>query len=372
MKNIILYFRYTQLILYILSIVADSAQNDKDLRFHLVSTDTNGPLPRGTWSITAIDNNSFLGFGGVIDNLTAGTDIFFNDLWRFDYLRDNKGRWVELFPSGPIPSARAFHGFSTVKNNDGKKFSCLFGGAVFGAGFTPSVDKFYCYDIEEDKWLNKSGLMGPSARSGPLLVSKNNELWMTGGVVPDPTFVFQTLNDLWKFDINTQIWTQINPIGNYPPRHIAMGGIIKDFVGDDRLLLYGGETIEPFFNFGIANDTWEYSISENKWYFISEFNKINYACIAIKNNKKSAIMFGGDVPGPNQHNPVNTIFDYDVINAIWMERNVVLSTKPPPTKRHACTELQDQYFIAGGWNAIYINSTLNSQPFLMNVYRIHL
>jgi len=258
-----------------------------------------------------------------------------------------------------------------------KKYACVYGGASSFQPFVVNPDSFYCYDIQENKWINLSHLPGPGPRSGPQVSARGSELWIVAGVVPDPTFFFKTLDDTWKFDINCMNWTKIVPKNNYTPaRHIPMGGWVKDEQGNDKLMMYGGETIAPFFDFGIANDTWEYSVTENTWYLVSDTDptpRRNYACVVIAPNKRSATTFGGDEPGPNDSNPINDLWDYNVLRAEWKERPTVASTRPPPTKRHACERIGDQMFIGGGYTVNYFpNGTIKNQPFLMDVYSIGL
>jgi len=365
-------------VLLAVQVFAAPSGNELDLRFHQIHTGANSPLPRGTWDFAPSNQaSSFLAFGGVVDNLVTHTDTFFNDLWEFTSLGHDSGRWREINPSNNAkPSKRAFHGFDTVEDFGGKKYACLFGGANTFQPFVVAADEFWCFDIQENVWINLSALPGPSARSGPLVTARGSELWVVGGVVPDPATFFLTLNDTWKFDFNCMKWTQLLPKNTYPPRHIGMGGFIKDAQNFDRILMYGGETIAPFFDFGIANDTWEYSVNENNWFQVDTSDptpRRNYGTICISKNGKSATTFGGDQPGPNGHNPISSIWDYDVIKADWKERKTMKSTMPPPTKRVACERIGDQMFIAGGYDVQYFpNGTISSQTFLNTVYSIGL
>jgi len=359
----------------LLIIVWQIASKPTDLRFHKVRTSNNGPLPRGTFPSAVISKSAAVVFGGVYDDLLLHNNTFFNDLWMFEYFGHDSGRWIKLNPSGPKPSPRAFSGMDTLINFKEEKFVCVIGGAYFQGNLFIPASGFYCYDVQRNEWLNFTHLGGPSARSQPLVLARGSELWVTGGVVPGSPFGFNTLNDLWKFDINCPSWVQVNVTGkNYPPRHVAVGGIIKDVSGEDRILMYGGETIDFPFDFGIANDTQEYSFTENRWFFITDEKPSpprDYSSMVVSHDKSMAQIFGGDEPGPNAHNPTNQVWNYDVELCKWTKKDTVKSTRPPDTKRHTSFNLGDDQIILGGWRTKYDeNGTLIDQIFLMDVYRI--
>jgi len=348
-------------------------------RFHVVDMGNNGPLPRGTWATANLDDHHFFVFGGLIDNLTTEVNQFFDDLYEFEYLGDDHGRWIKMNPKGnDKPSARALHGMGTVEDHQGKKFACVFGGTVFFP-FIPSADTFWCYDIKENQWKNFTKFGGPIPRSGPLVRARGSTLYVSGGIRAD----FETLNDLWRFDINAKEWTQLMPTtGPYqPPRHIPMGDFVRDELNSVRLMLYGGETLNTTtFEFGFATNTHEYDIHQNKWDLTADGDPTppldDQTCIISSEDLKSSTLFAGDQPGnigcPLNENPSNAVWDYDVKKAKWTERLIVESTRPAPLKRHTCARLKNSMFIIGGWGVECSGGEFVAQPFNMQVTRIEL
>lgn len=213
-------------------------------------------------------------------------------------------------------------------------------------------------------------------------------LYVTGGIVAGSEFEpFVDLNDLWRFDINAHAWEELIPkTGPYqPPRHIPMGDWVQDALGSKRLMVYGGETVDPPVVFGFANNTWEYDIDENKWDLITDDAPIpprdDMVCVTSAKDLKTATIFGGDTPGnigcPLNENPTNEVWDYRVNRGEWSERRIVESTRPIPLKRHACIGLDPKgknepnaLFIVGGWSVRCANGTFLAQPFNMDIFRL--
>ena len=64
---------------------------------------TTGPSPsaRSTPAVGAVGAQVYV-FGGVFDSFIAGTDTFYNDLYRFNTKSDH---WTQLTPTGAVPPA---------------------------------------------------------------------------------------------------------------------------------------------------------------------------------------------------------------------------------------------------------------------------
>lgn len=104
----------------------------------------------------------------------------------------------------------------------------------------------------------------------------NGNFWVFGGSDFNTNF---TMNDLWKYDIATNMWTWMhgpqfgnNMVGNFGTQGIssplnippARGWGANCWTGSDgHLYLYGGS------NFGSSfDDLWQYNISTNEWTWI--------------------------------------------------------------------------------------------------------
>ena len=78
----------------------------------------------------------------------------------------------------------------------------IFGGFMKGVR-TNEIDKFL---FQENRWVkvNATGVR-PSPRSGHASVIHQSSMWVFGGKDDDN----RKLNDLWRFDLGTNVWQEI-------------------------------------------------------------------------------------------------------------------------------------------------------------------
>jgi Kelch motif protein len=278
-------------------------------------------LERSTPAVGAIGNSIYI-FGGVHDDFRTGVAQFYNDLYRFDV---SNNTMTQLEPKGLAPLPRAFAaGVADAAN--GKFY--VFGGATYQANFVGfyAHNDLQVYDVVHNCWKRLGPLVGgPQGRSRPSMWLVGNSLYVFGGV----TSTLTTLNDLWRFDLDTEKWTQITPNGELPPtRHEALGG---QYAHDDKLTIYSGEHIDPLDPafFSIPGDTWEYNIASNTWMNrtpgTGETNvdpARNYGSAAIIGS--ALYMHAGDIPGGSQgcgapfpQNPSDEMWKLDLATYKW-------------------------------------------------------
>ncbi len=66
-------------------------------------------------------------------------------------------------------------------------------------------------------------------------------------------------NDLWSLDLDTLVWTELQPLGPAPsPRDNVIS--FFDPRGGGGLVMYGGQAFD-----GLMTDLWLYSVAENTW-----------------------------------------------------------------------------------------------------------
>jgi len=65
-------------------------------------------------------------------------------------------------------------------------------------------------------------------------------------------------NDLWFLDLNTRVWTRLEPDGDGPATRDNARGFVD--VGRNLLVLWGGQRHD-----GVVNDLWTYSLATNQW-----------------------------------------------------------------------------------------------------------
>lgn len=244
-------------------------------------------------------------FGGFGYSSFGSGAKYLNDLW-FYQISNNTWTWISgdttrnrlgvygtqgVSSSSNIPGSRDQHGmWSDLSGN-----IWVFGGSGYastgGAGllndlwkYNPSTNQWTW--VKGDNSLNGGSVYGikgvssplnkPGARSSPSTWTDNSgNLWLFGGSVAYNQF----LNDLWKYDINTNEWVWMS--GDNIPNSSAVYGSLgvpslnnkpsarwstafcKTSDGD--LWLVGGYIFNGVNIFGAARDVWRYRIATNEW-----------------------------------------------------------------------------------------------------------
>lgn len=275
-----------------------SAQNKPGARF-------------GAASWTDKDGNFWL-FGGTFGygGSNYGT---LNDLWKYDPLT-NMWTWVK---GSNLPDANSIYGVKGIRdiNNmpgateianywtDKEGNFWLFGGYAFNAtgtfGIYSTILWRYEPSINTWTWMKGAqtnispvyGTQGTAADanipgatlSGTTWVDSTGNLWLFGGEIN-----LIMLNDLWKYDPLTNMWTwmrgdkAIVPAGLYgiPTKYgikdsaninNSPGGRVRGAAwldGDDNLWQFGGLGYISGQVVGELNDLWRYNIPTNTWTWI--------------------------------------------------------------------------------------------------------
>lgn len=138
----------------------------------------------------------------------------------------------------------------------------------------------------------------PSARSSTSMwVDKSGEYWFFGGSGVDSVGTDATLNDLWRFDASTLLWTWIGgsktvPIvsgcfcgqaGVYGTLGVAAAANIPGgragasswTDGNGNFWLFGGGGFDSKRNSGELNDLWMYSPSKGQWTWMGGADIVN-------------------------------------------------------------------------------------------------
>ena len=262
-------------------------------------SNTPGARAWGAWSWVDSSGNLWL-YGGIGDDAIGGYEVM-SDLWKYD-IAANEWTWV----AGPNNA--------TVEVNYGTL-------GVFSSTSHP----------------------GARAESNASWVDDGNNLWLLGGALYFPNSggggfsIGGFGNDLWEFDVNTQLWGWLNgttvlsgsgifgtqgvpAAANHPPG-IGAYAKWKDSNGD--FWFFGG------YNLGSSwNTMWRYNIADNMWTWMSGSNVTNNngaaatQCVPDSNNAPSSRYenrtfwrvangrfwtFGG----------IRTSFNNDVQNDLW-------------------------------------------------------
>lgn len=114
----------------------------------------------------------------------------------------------------------------------------------------------------------------------------NGNLWLFGGAIPGLTF--ETMNDLWKYDIKAKTWTWckgsstshqsgvygqigIPDAANTPGSRNSM---VSWTDTSGNLWLFGGYAIDSIGHLHGMNDLWKYDVSTNIWTWVKGSNKV--------------------------------------------------------------------------------------------------
>ena len=118
----------------------------------------------------------------------------------------------------------------------------------------------------------------------------NNQLWLFGGLGYDKDGNYNKLNDMWSYDISTDMWTwqsgsdTVNQLADYGTQGVAdvnnIPGSRQGAVGwtddDGYFWMLGGNGYNAS-GIGILNDLWKYNISTGMWIWIAGSDLLNQA-----------------------------------------------------------------------------------------------
>ncbi len=272
-------------------------------------------------SITWVDNSSNLWLLGGHGYSAYSTQGYLNDLWKYDTL-SMQWTWMSGTDTinktgsyGTLMSASAYNypgsrqNSVTWKDNSGNLW--LFGGNGFASvGGLDFLNDLWKYDITSNEWTWMSGSKNPDqvgsygtqgvpsannipgARFGSLAWFENNHLWLFGGQgnISNNQVRF---NDLWKYDIATNMWTWVSGSnttdqnGTYGAKTVAS---VSNIPGarqasaawtdnSNNFWLFGGYGFPASGNHSYLNDLWRYNVSTSEWTWMSGTDTINQPAI---------------------------------------------------------------------------------------------
>lgn len=196
--------------------------------------------------------------GGRYRQGTSGDYTNFNDLWQLDLDTDE---WSQVAVTNP-PTARLHAAFEV--NGDGTK-AYLFGGNISLSGLNYNVQNdLWVLDLETKAWqqLTPPGLAPQPRQWLPSLFdAQRDRLVVMGGSDNNALFATDYFNDVWAYDVATNVWMQLHTGNGAAPAGRYGGEWVHD-VENDRYLLFAGHDDTELAN---ANDTWAFDPSDNSW-----------------------------------------------------------------------------------------------------------
>jgi N-acetylneuraminic acid mutarotase len=325
-------------------------------------------------------------FGGL-GFAASGSLSYLNDLWKYD-ASSNQWVWVKGDNITNTPGIYGTQGVLNIANQPGARGSTigwkdpsgyfwLFGGGGYGNSGARSVflNDLWKYDNTSNSWAwkkgdniyntfqNNRGIYGslgvpsagntPGARIGSLSWTHltSGTLWLFGGAGYGKSS-FGSLNDLWKYEPNSNQWTWIkgdsslSQFGVYGTKGIssitnkpgARSNSVNWTDASGNFWLFGGSGYDASGSSGYLNDLWKYNVISNEWTWVSGDNVISqFGVYGVKgvqasSNKPGARgysvssidgsgnlwLFGGTgYVGSGSSGNLNDLWKYDPIANQW-------------------------------------------------------
>ena len=334
--------------------------------------ETTGPKPTYIGGHTAVEFFGFVYvFSGARENFTDGSMSFYPYLWLLNLYESS---W-EIVDSGTGPSGRAFHSAAICLGD-----MYVLGGATYGnsstfTNLTIYSDMWY-WNILESRWNQVvAGNEGPGPRAYFGMSSQGFNVYIFGGVT---NAYDNTVNDLWAFNVLTNLWTQLLPNGNAGSPSARNNPQLHTSLIDGNMYMYGGEG--PPYGFETLNDFWMYETNLNLWTNITPNQNIYIG----RNNYEGTAMVlgyimvsvGGEVPGgiqtcfspfeqneTNQTWTINTLPGYRAWNQLFPSPNIVT------IKRHTAISFGPYVYVIGGYNSTDCQTWNNNVwVYLLNLF----
>jgi N-acetylneuraminic acid mutarotase len=273
---------------------------------------TNNPSARSGHAMAYDpDNNCVVLFGGYDAN---GYNF---ETWTYDVLNNT---WTEMNLEGkPEPSGRAY--ISGALNTNRNKI------VMFGGWDNALINETWTYDVDKYEWRNTNSF-NPEVRIFPSMTydSENDKVVLFGGT--DRVILGKYFNDLWLYDVDSNIWSNPNPSAFNRPQTRADHEMIYDSA-NKKIILFGGND-----NGTYLNDTWVYDVTLNTWTekfpVVSPPARADFGMTYDAANQK-VVLFGGFTTTPS-----STIFDdtwtYDLKTNTWTKQTP--ASKPPNRYDH--------------------------------------
>ena len=244
--------------------------------------------------------------------------------------------WEEVMPTGPKSGPRpAPRKDSTLVYDPVNSTLLLFGGREKGQ----AINDLWSFDLETRMWTEMEAA-GPSPRFGHLAVFdvKRSRMVVFSGQAGTTFF-----NDTWAYDPATGQWEELEPEGDLP---VTRYGSCSGYDADNDVFYIS----HGFTNSGRFDDTWSFNLETESWTDLSPsgdrpVKRCLHQCF-FDGTSNQLVLFGG------QSNVVPILGDlwkFDVGSGAWTETEQV---EPAPLPRFnlslAGNSASGEFFLYGG------------------------
>jgi len=210
--------------------------------------------------------------------------------------------WVNITPgSGSAPVARAWS--SAVFDSQNRRI------VVFGGRAAGDFNDIWAFDLATHTWtdLTPSNGSAPAARRTPGSVYDvaAHRMVTWSGQAPGTFF-----NDAWSFDLTTNTWTPLAPVGGPPNIRYGVAAVYDPAAGE--LVTFAG-----FTNMGRFDDTWRLDPALQTWTDVTPVTSplercLHAACYDATGGRM--IMYGGQNAGAR-----DDIWAFDLSTDTWAD-----------------------------------------------------
>ncbi|ABF41671.1 Ig-like, group 2 [Candidatus Koribacter versatilis Ellin345] len=251
-------------------------------------------------------------FGGTGNDSHGGATL--NDLWKYDPAT-HQWTWMSGSSDGNQPGVYGTKGVPAAANHPGARLLSagwtdsggklwLFGGFSFADG---KLNDLWMFDPTTTQWtwvsgssgVNDPGVYGtlgvpdaanvPPARAAfPGWIDNAGRFWIFGGMTQSGQSDIY-INDLWRFDPSTKMWTWMSGgnsqvAGIYgtlgiPDAANVPGARAYDVGWTDKngkLWLFGGSGVDSTGSSAFLDDLWQWDPATSKWTWMSGWKTIRH------------------------------------------------------------------------------------------------
>ncbi|CAN5771968.1 hypothetical protein BH18ACI4_BH18ACI4_00240 [soil metagenome] len=319
------------------------------------------PSARGGGKMVAVGNKLVVlyGFFECFEQNKC-EHVYFDDIYQLDVTTNRWEKKQPKSPTGMLPAKRAFFGAAAYTKN---KTAVIYGGSEYSVKTVSSIkmyDDMWEYNPETDTIVERKYTnVGPGRRLGPEIVISDDMLYLFGGY----DLGLKAHNDLWSYNLLSNTWKQLKKDDD--PQSPSKRYIFRFELGQSRsnqdLFIFGGnyretKTIQ-------RNDLWKYNIPTNTFTEIISEKNTNisgrtHGAAAVSGDLFTIAL--GDIPSGGCHteqaserqNPTKEVWSLRTAGSsspsAWQPVRIGFS--PPPLKRVIYATLGDRLYVTQGFN----------------------
>lgn len=260
--------------------------------------------------------------------------------------------WVDITPaSGPAPSERMLQ--SAILDPTTRKM------IIFaGEDATSRLNDIWQFDIDNHIWTDITPSIGPSPalRRTPVSVFDPSGPRMVTWSGQGTSGFF---NDAWEFDLIANAWVEYTPTGGPPNIRYGAAGVLDPVAGD--LITFAG-----FTNMGRFDDTWRLDATGTAWTDVTPGSAPLERCLhstSYDSGQHRMIMYGGQNNGAR-----SDIWAFDLATDTWTELTPAVSPDGRWFTAHAYDAANHRVMIFGGNTGSVISSEVWSFDLATNTW----